>query len=69
MARNLLLRFVLVYNVPPEDLDRAAREINVAIEQGALSELPVTRFPLERTADAHEAVERGTIGKVLIELP
>jgi NADPH:quinone reductase len=69
MTRNLVLRFVLLYNAPPEDLIRATREINAAIEQGALSELPVTRFPLERTADAHQAVERGAIGKVLIEIP
>jgi NADPH2:quinone reductase len=69
MTRNLMLRFVLLYNVPFTGLARAAGEINLAIEQGALSELPVTRFPLERAADAHRAVERGTVGKVLIEIP
>jgi hypothetical protein len=26
------------------------------------------RFPLEAVADAHEAVERGVLGKVLVEL-
>jgi NADPH2:quinone reductase len=30
--------------------------------------LPLTRFPLEDTAAAHDAVEQGTIGKVLIDI-
>jgi NADPH2:quinone reductase len=30
--------------------------------------LPLTRFPLEATAAAHDAVEHGTIGKVLIDI-
>ncbi|MGH3705022.1 MAG: NADPH:quinone reductase, partial [Agromyces sp.] len=30
--------------------------------------LPITRFPLERTAEAHDAVEAGTVGKVLIDV-
>jgi NADPH2:quinone reductase len=31
--------------------------------------LPVTRFPLEEVVAAHEAVEAGIVGKVLIEIP
>jgi NADPH2:quinone reductase len=27
------------------------------------------RFPLERTAEAHDAVERGAVGKVVIDIP
>ncbi|WP_405143804.1 hypothetical protein OG589_39665 [Sphaerisporangium sp. NBC_01403] len=30
--------------------------------------LPLRRFPFERTADGHEAVESGTVGKALIDL-
>ncbi|MEU8607565.1 hypothetical protein AB0C29_06155, partial [Actinoplanes sp. NPDC048791] len=30
--------------------------------------LPLVRFPLERTADAHRAVEQGTVGKVLVDV-
>lgn len=29
---------------------------------------PLHRFPLARTGDAHDAVEAGTIGKVLIDI-
>jgi NADPH:quinone reductase len=30
--------------------------------------LPLHRFPLERTADAHAAVEGNVVGKVLIDV-
>jgi NADPH2:quinone reductase len=30
--------------------------------------LPLHRFPLEQAADAHVAVERGAVGKVLIDV-
>ena len=30
--------------------------------------LPLTRFPLERAGEAHDAVEAGTVGKVLIDV-
>jgi NADPH2:quinone reductase len=66
MTANLLLRFVLLYGVPRSALEHAARDITIALAAGALTELPVTRFPLEEIAAAHEAVEAGTPGKVLV---
>ncbi|MBX6386404.1 MAG: NADPH:quinone reductase, partial [Microbispora sp.] len=30
--------------------------------------LPLHHFPLERTADAHDAVESGVVGKVLVDV-
>lgn len=69
MTANVTLRFVLLYGVPAPALDRAAREIGDALTAGALDELPVHRFSLEETAAAHEAVEGGAIGKVLVEIP
>ena len=39
-----------------------------ALEVGDETGLPIMRFPLERTADAHQAVEDGAIGKVLIDV-
>jgi NADPH2:quinone reductase len=67
MTANVVLRFVLLYNVPPGALDHAARDISAALADGALTELPVTRFPLDEIAAAHEAVEGGNVvGKVLI---
>lgn len=69
MSANVVLRFVLLYGVAPADLRTAAREVTVAASEGALTELPVHRFALADIAAAHEAVEAGVTGKVLVEIP
>lgn len=69
MTANVTLRFVLLYGVPGAELDRAARDVGAAAAAGALTELPVHRFTLDRVADAHEAVESGAVGKVVLDLP
>ena len=66
MAANVLLRFVLLYGIPRPVLQQAARDITAALADGALTELPVTRFSLEETVAAQEAVEAGALGKVLV---
>jgi NADPH:quinone reductase len=66
MTANVVLRFVLLYGVPAEALRQAAADISAALADGALTELPVTRFSLDETAPAHDAVERGTVGKVVV---
>jgi NADPH2:quinone reductase len=73
MHRNVGYRFVLVYTVPTEAKDRAVADVSAAVADGALpvgeeAGLPLHRFPLERTAEAHDAVEEGAVGKVLIEI-
>ena len=69
MARNVCLRFVLVYNVAAEWLARAVEDVSAAVAAGDLSELPAHRFPLDEIAAAHEAVEAGAVGKVLVDIP
>src|ERR1022692_4687881 len=69
MTANLTLRFVLLYGIPPEAFDQAARDITAALTDGKLTGLPVTRFTLDDVAAAHDAVEAGALGKVLIDLP
>jgi NADPH2:quinone reductase len=69
MVRNVALRFVLVYNVAAEWLGRAVDEVGAAVAAGDLSELPAHRFPLDDIAAAHEAVEGGAVGKVLVDIP
>jgi NADPH2:quinone reductase len=66
MTANVLLRFVLLYGVPRTVLEQAAQDITAALADGALTELPVTRFGLDDIAAAHDAVEAGTMGKVLV---
>jgi NADPH:quinone reductase len=70
---NARYQFVLLYTMGQEAVDAAARDINAALADGALAVgeaagLPITRFPLEQTAAAHDAVEGGAVGKVLIDV-
>lgn len=73
MMKNLRWQFVLTYTVAPESKAAAVRAVAAAAADGVLkvgSEhgLPITRFPLEQTAQAHDAVENGAVGKVLIDV-
>ena len=73
MFRNVRYQFVLVYTVPAPAKIQAVDDVAAAAAGGALSVgenagLPLHRFPLERTADAHAAVEGGAVGKVLVDL-
>jgi NADPH2:quinone reductase len=68
MGANVVLRFVLLYGVPIADLLRGVSAVSAALEAGALTELPVHRFPLEECAAAHEAVQGGAVGKVLLKV-
>jgi NADPH2:quinone reductase len=73
MRRNLRYQFVLVYTVPAAVKDEAVADVSAAAADGALpvgeeAGLPLHRFPLERTADAHAAAEAGAVGKVLIDV-
>jgi NADPH2:quinone reductase len=69
MFRNIVLRFVLIYTIPREALRLAIEDVSQALREGALSELPAHHFPLERIADAHDAVENGAVGKVFVDIP
>ena len=73
MERNVAYQFVLVYTVPAQAKDQAVADVSAAVAAGALpvgeeAGLPLHRFPLERAADAHAAVEAGAVGKVLLEI-
>jgi NADPH2:quinone reductase len=73
MARNVRYQFVLVYTVAAAAKDRAVADVSAAVADGALPVgeefgLPLHRFPLERTGAAHDAVERGAVGKVLVDV-
>ncbi len=70
---NVRLQFVLLYTIGDAALRAATEDVNIAVAAGALRVgedrgVPVHHFPLERAADAHQAVEDGIIGKVLIDV-
>ena len=73
MTVNTRYQFVLVYTMPAAAKEQAIRDVQDAVAAGALrvgedAGLPLHRFPLERTADAHAAVEGNAVGKVLIDV-
>lgn len=73
MQLNLRYQFVLLYTIGFDTITAAAEDVNAAIRDGALpigedAGLPLHRFPLEQTAAAHDAVEGGIVGKVLIDV-
>ena len=73
MYRNVRYQFVLVYTIPETAKAQAVSDVTFAASEGALpvgedAGLPLHRFPLEQTADAHAAVEAGAVGKVLIDV-
>jgi NADPH2:quinone reductase len=73
MASNTRYQFVLLYTVPEHPKGLAIGAVSDAVQAGALrvgedAGLPLHRFPLEETAAAHAAVEKGAVGKVLIDV-
>jgi NADPH:quinone reductase len=68
MVRNLVLRFMLLYTVPPAALARAVTDVSAALAAGSLTPLPAHRFGLDAVAAAHDAVQSGAVGKVLIDI-
>ena len=68
MEANLSLDFVLIYGVRDADLDRAVTGVREALAAGDLGVLPFIRFPLSRVAEAHDAVQLGAAGKVLLDI-
>ena len=69
MVANATLAFVLIYGLADRDLDAAVAGVGAALAEGALPPLPAVRFPLAEVAAAHDAVQAGAPGKVLLDLP
>ena len=68
LLKNTLVRFVLVYAMPKQAHQAAARDITTCLEQGVLKHLIAQQLPLSEIVAAHEAVEKGeAIGNVVIE--
>ena len=66
MTANITMRFILLYTVPRAALLQAVADVTAALQDGALTELPVARFSLDQAAEAHDAVEAGAVGKVIV---
>jgi NADPH2:quinone reductase len=62
------LYFFIVYRLKADELLETTRAITTLLEEGALEHPETKIFPLEDIASAHELVERGAEGKVLVRL-
>jgi NADPH2:quinone reductase len=73
MNTNARWQFVLVYDEPARAKALAIEDVAAAVLDGAVGVgeqhgLPLHHYPLERTAEAQRAVERGVTGKVLVDV-
>lgn len=69
MRQGITVHFILVYVMPREAHQAAARDINAALEAGRYHPHVARVFGLEETAAAHEAQESGaTVGKLLVRV-
>ena len=66
---NVTIRLLGSDDFPPAAKDAAARDLTSAAAQGALSVAIARTFPLADIAAAHELVESGAAGRVLISIP
>lgn len=66
--KDVALRLLGSDDFPPEVKAHAAAELSRALVDGELRSKIAARFPLDRIAEAHELVEAGAPGRVLIEI-
>jgi len=69
MRQGITVHFILVYVMPREAHQAAARDLNDALEAGRYRPHVARVFGLDATAAAHEAQESGaTVGKLLVKI-
>ncbi|WP_369133704.1 NADPH:quinone reductase [Modestobacter sp. I12A-02662] len=73
MNPNARWQFVLVYTEPARAKEIGVEDVNAAVLDGAVrvgeeAGLPLHVYPLAETARAHQAVQDGAVGKVLVDV-
>jgi len=69
MRQGVTVHFILVYVMPREAHQSAARDLNAALEAGRYRPHVARMFKLAETAAAHQAQESGaTVGKLLVSV-
>jgi NADPH2:quinone reductase len=69
LTQSIRVQFFLVYELDTRERERAVSAIGRALEQGKLANRIATpTYTLADIAAAHEAVERGTIGNVIVTM-
>ncbi|MBI2246080.1 MAG: NADPH:quinone reductase [Nocardioides sp.] len=72
-GKNLRFQFLILYTLREDLLRAAVEDLSVALAAGALrvgeeAGLPLHHYPLAQAAEAHDAVEGGVVGKVLLDV-
>lgn len=72
-AKNLRIQTLILYTLAPHLILAAVEDVSAAMATGALrvgaeAGLPLHHYPLAETAAAHDAVEAGAVGKVLLDI-
>ena len=72
-SKNLRYQFLILYTLDERFLQAAVEDVSEAVRAGALrvgedAGVPLHHFPLDHTAAAHDAVEGGAVGKVLLDI-
>ena len=72
-SKNLRYQFVILYTLDDGLLRAAVEDVSAAVAAGALrvgedAGVPLHHFDLDQLAAAHDAVEQGAVGKVLISV-
>jgi NADPH:quinone reductase len=69
LAKNLRLAFFMVYHLEAADRARAVATLTRLLARGELQHNVALRLPLEKIAEAHEAVEQGRVaGNVVLRV-
>jgi NADPH2:quinone reductase len=69
LVNSIRLQFFLVYELSAKEREFAIEGISAALNSGRLlNRITKPTFPLADIASAHEAVERGTVGNVVVTL-
>jgi NADPH2:quinone reductase len=72
-GKNLRFQFLILYTLHERLVRAAVEDVTSAVAAGAVrvgaeAGVPLHHFSLEDTAAAHDAVENGAVGKVLIDV-
>ena len=68
VVKNLRYRFFIVFNLTPADRAAANADLTRQLLAGTLQHHLGPSFPLARIAEAHEAVESGAVGNVVVTI-
>jgi NADPH:quinone reductase len=68
LTNNILVRFILVYEMTAAEIQSAVAAITKMLAEGRLVHNVALALPLDQIVAAHEAVERGAGGKVVLQI-